>query len=231
MITTANNCLHETFIDVDDIFRIRLYSAKLITINFFSRLDNWNQTYWFFKFPLKFSMFFVRCLPFFYFKKMILRNIKYNWPLCPSEPQDKLWDREISIMGKVNSFAVVYQLCGLLNCVKLLNLYLLGTAAMPFLCNGTLLFQSNLPRVLPVIINKFARCLIPYIDSFLFLCGECKQTVVQCCIKVVTKYIVYKTGNIWRPSHSLQSYHCLFYMKRRKKKKKEEKMKNKENMS
>ena len=45
-------------------------------------------------------------------------------------------------------------------------------AAMPFLCNGILLLQCNLTRVLPVLILKYASCLIPYIDSFLFLCGE-----------------------------------------------------------
>ena len=44
--------------------------------------------------------------------------------------------------------------------------------AMPFLGNGTLLFEDNLPRVLPVTIYKHASCLIPYIDFFLFLCGE-----------------------------------------------------------
>ena len=47
---------------------------------------------------------------------------------------------------------------------------------MSFLCNGTLLFtgffQGNLPRVLPVIIYKYASCLIPYIVSFLILGGE-----------------------------------------------------------
>ena len=45
-------------------------------------------------------------------------------------------------------------------------------AANPFLCNGTLLIQGNLPRVLPVIIFKYASCLIPYIIPFLILCGE-----------------------------------------------------------
>ena len=49
---------------------------------------------------------------------------------------------------------------------------LFGMASMPFLCNGTLLFQGNLPRVLPVTIFKYASCLIPYIVSFLILCGE-----------------------------------------------------------
>ena len=39
-------------------------------------------------------------------------------------------------------------------------------AAMPFLCNSTLLFQGNLPMVLPVIICKYASCFIPYIISF-----------------------------------------------------------------
>ena len=52
-------------------------------------------------------------------------------------------------------------------------------AAMPFLCNGTLLFQGNLPRVLPVIIYKYASCLIPYIDLFLFLCGEWSSLVFK----------------------------------------------------
>ena len=45
-------------------------------------------------------------------------------------------------------------------------------AAMPFLCNGIFLFQCNLPRVLPVLILQYASYLFPYIDSFLFLCGE-----------------------------------------------------------
>ena len=45
-------------------------------------------------------------------------------------------------------------------------------AAMPFLCNGTLLFQGNLPRVLPVTILKYASCTIPYFVSFLILHGE-----------------------------------------------------------
>ena len=39
-------------------------------------------------------------------------------------------------------------------------------ATMPFLCNGTLTFQGNLPRVLQVIILKYASCLIPYIYFF-----------------------------------------------------------------
>ena len=39
-------------------------------------------------------------------------------------------------------------------------------AAMPFLCNGALLFQGNLSWVLPVTIFKYACCLIPYIVSF-----------------------------------------------------------------
>ena len=46
---------------------------------------------------------------------------------------------------------------------------LFGMAAMPFLCRGILLFQCNLPRVLPVLILKYTSCLILYIDSFLFL--------------------------------------------------------------
>ena len=47
-----------------------------------------------------------------------------------------------------------------------------GMAAMPFLCNGNLLFQGNLPRILPVTIFINASCLIPYIISFLILCGQ-----------------------------------------------------------
>ena len=39
-------------------------------------------------------------------------------------------------------------------------------ADMLFLCNGTVLFQGNLPRVGPVTIFKYASCLIPYILSF-----------------------------------------------------------------
>ena len=50
--------------------------------------------------------------------------------------------------------------------------FLFGMASMPFLYNGTLLFQGNLPRVLPVIIYKYPSCLIPFIISFLFLFGE-----------------------------------------------------------
>ena len=71
---------------------------------------------------------------------------------------------------------------------KKLHMYttIFGMAAMPFLCNGTLFFQGNLPRVLPVIIYKYASCLIPYIVSFLILCGEWSTLVfnqiptVQC---------------------------------------------------
>ena len=42
-----------------------------------------------------------------------------------------------------------------------------GMATLPFLCNGTLLFQCNLPRVLPVTIYKYASCLIPFIRHLL----------------------------------------------------------------
>ena len=54
-----------------------------------------------------------------------------------------------------------------------------GMAAMPFLCNGILLFQFNLPRVLPVLILKYASFLIPYIDSFLFMCWEWSSLVFK----------------------------------------------------
>ena len=47
--------------------------------------------------------------------------------------------------------------------IKSFALSLFVMAAMPFLCNDTLLFQGNLPRVLPVIIYKYASCFIPYI--------------------------------------------------------------------
>ena len=40
------------------------------------------------------------------------------------------------------------------------------------LCNGTSLFHGNLPMFSPVIIYKYASCLIPYIILFLFLCGK-----------------------------------------------------------
>ena len=63
-----------------------------------------------------------------------------------------------------------------------------GMAAMPFLCNGTLLFQGNIPRVLLVTINKSARCLIPYIVSFLILCGEWPSLV----FKDFKKYFSFK---------------------------------------
>ena len=46
-------------------------------------------------------------------------------------------------------------------------------------CNGTLLVQGNLPRVLPVKIYKYASCLIPYIDLFFFLCGEWSSLVFK----------------------------------------------------
>ena len=42
-----------------------------------------------------------------------------------------------------------------------LDRYFFGMAAISFLCNGTLLFQGNLPRVFPVIIYKYASYLIP----------------------------------------------------------------------
>ena len=45
-------------------------------------------------------------------------------------------------------------------------------AAMPFLCNGILFIQCNLPRVLLVLVLKIANCLIPYIKSFLILNEE-----------------------------------------------------------
>ena len=40
-------------------------------------------------------------------------------------------------------------------------------------------FQCNLPRVLPVTIYKYASCLIPYIVSFLILCGEWPSLVFK----------------------------------------------------
>ena len=43
------------------------------------------------------------------------------------------------------------------------NHYFFGMAIMPFLCNGTLLFQGHLPRVLPVTVLKYVSCLILYI--------------------------------------------------------------------
>ena len=58
------------------------------------------------------------------------------------------------------------------NIPKMYFQLIFGMATMPFLCNGTLLFQGHLPRVLPVTILKYASCLIPYIVSFLNLCGE-----------------------------------------------------------
>ena len=65
-----------------------------------------------------------------------------------------------------------------------------GMAAIPFLCNGTLLFQGNLPWVLPVIIYKYASCLILYIVSFLILCGEWSSLV----FKDFKKYFCFKVN-------------------------------------
>ena len=62
-------------------------------------------------------------------------------------------------------------------------------AAMPFLCNGALLFQGNLPRVLPVI----CQLSYPYMDSFLFLCGEW-----SCLVLKISKSNVFKP-NIFFP--------------------------------
>ena len=58
-------------------------------------------------------------------------------------------------------------------------LELFGMAVMPFLCNVTLLFHGNLPRVLLVIVLKYACCLIPYIVLFLFLCEEWSSLVFK----------------------------------------------------
>ena len=57
-------------------------------------------------------------------------------------------------------------------------------AAMPFPCNGILLFQGNLPRVLSVLVLKIASCLIPYIDSFLILNGEWSSFLFKDFLKV-----------------------------------------------
>ena len=65
---------------------------------------------------------------------------------------------------------------------------LFGMAAMPFLCNGTLLLQCNLPRVLQVIIYKYASCFIPDIVSFLILHGEWSSLV----FKDFKKYFCFK---------------------------------------
>ena len=45
--------------------------------------------------------------------------------------------------------------------------HLFEMAAMPLPCNGTVLIQGNLPRVLSVFVLKIASCLIPLFDSFL----------------------------------------------------------------
>ena len=53
---------------------------------------------------------------------------------------------------------------------KLPLLDFFGMAAMPFLCNGILLFQCNFPRFLSVLVLKIAICLIPIsIDSYFWL--------------------------------------------------------------
>ena len=61
------------------------------------------------------------------------------------------------------AFAVIFGVGVFICCFKM--------GAMPFPCNGVLFLQANLPRVLPVLISKYANCLIPYTDAFLILYG------------------------------------------------------------
>ena len=73
----------------------------------------------------------------------------------------KFWLEILSRLS-VNSY--------LTKCIVVINIGMIfGMAAMPFLCTGTLLFQGNLTRVLPVIIYKYASCSNPYTVSFLIL--------------------------------------------------------------
>ena len=60
---------------------------------------------------------------------------------------------------------------------------------MSFHCNGTMLFQGNLPRVLPVTIFKYASSLIPYIILFLILRGEWPSLVFKVDIKKAAQCI------------------------------------------
>ena len=68
-------------------------------------------------------------------------------------------------------------------------IHIFGMATMPFLCNGTLLFQGHLPRVLPVTILKYASCLIPYINDLLMMQEKLEKCIYiyrrfSCCYRI-----------------------------------------------
>ena len=88
----------------------------------------------------------------------------------------------VNVLFSIDEFAEIYQGALLVpegvvgNCCHSISFWNC-IHAIP--CNGTLLFQCNLPRVLPVTIYKYASCLISYIVSFLILCGEWSSLVFQ----------------------------------------------------
>ena len=103
---------------------------------------------------------------------------------------------------------------------------------MPFLCNGTLMLQGNLPRVLPVTIFKYASCLIPYMAFvsqlikwllFIFALGFGMHPL-HAPNPTVTEMGIKKKIKKFKPTlahnnyvhlefcHSLQLYHCLFFL-------------------
>ena len=73
---------------------------------------------------------------------------------------------------------------------------------MPFPCNGILRIQSNLPRVLSVLVLEIASCLIPYINSFLILNWEWSSFLFQDLVFLK-----------WQPCHfSVMVSSCLWCM-------------------
>ena len=91
-------------------------------------------------------------------------------------------------IGPMYSYYTMFTLT-LSTVIFILSMYknIFGMATMPLLCKSTLLFQRNLPKVLPVTIYKYVSCLIPYIVLFLFLCGEWSSLA----LKDFQKYCMY----------------------------------------
>ena len=90
-------------------------------------------------------------------------------------------------------------------CLKPVYLFksILEMAAMPFLFNGILLIQCNLPRVLSTLVLKIASCLVPYINSFLILNGEWSSFLFQDFPKVIFLrqiFVIFLSGILhhWR---------------------------------
>ena len=63
--------------------------------------------------------------------------------------------------------------------------FIFEMAALLFLCNGILLIQGNLLRVLSVLVLKIVSCLIHYIDLFLILNEEWSSLLFKDFPKVV----------------------------------------------